>query len=102
MTDSSFNQLFNSVQNQADVQVHLIHFSVILFFYYYYVSDQFFLFLSSLACNSPKKSPPKGKEIVEIQNPLIHPQVDFHHTPLVDKDCKIIESSSQFDLYEIY
>jgi len=46
--------------------------------------------------------PHKGKEIAEIPNPLIHPQVDFHHTPLVERDCKIIESSSQFDLYEIY
>jgi len=46
--------------------------------------------------------PPKGKEIAKIPNPLIHPQVDFHHTPLVNRDCKSIKSSSQFDLYEIY
>lgn len=46
--------------------------------------------------------PPKGKKIAEIQNPLIHPQVYFHHTTLVDRHYKIIESSSQFDLYEIY
>jgi len=46
--------------------------------------------------------PPKGKTIAEVSNPLIHPQVDFHHTPLVDKDCKIIVTSSQFDLFEIY
>jgi len=46
--------------------------------------------------------PPKGKAIAEVSNPLIQPQIDFHHTPLVDKDCKIIETSSQFDLFEIY
>lgn len=102
MTDSSFNQIFNSVQNQADIQVHLIHFQLYYFFCYYCVSDQLFPFLSSSAYNSPNKMPPKGKEIVEIPNTLIRPQVDFHHTPLVDRDCKIIESSSQFNLYEIY
>lgn len=46
--------------------------------------------------------PPKGKEVIETQNPLIHPQVDFHHTPLVDRDYKINESLSEFDLFEIY
>lgn len=46
--------------------------------------------------------PPKGKEVAEIPNPLVHPHVDFHHTPLVGRNCKIIETSSQFDLYEIY
>lgn len=75
---------------------------VILFFCYHYVSKWFLPFLSLSTCNPLNKMPPKGKEIVEIPNPLIDPQVDFHHTPLVNKDCKIIESSSQFDLYEIY
>ena len=46
--------------------------------------------------------PPKGKSIAEVSNPLIQPQIDFHHIPLVEKDCKIIETSSQFDLFEIY
>ena len=46
--------------------------------------------------------PPKGKAIVEVPNPLIHPQFNFHHVPLVNKECKIVETSSQFDLFEIY
>ena len=46
--------------------------------------------------------PPKGKEVAKTPNPLIHPQVGFHHTLLVDRDCKINESLSKFDLFEIY
>jgi len=45
---------------------------------------------------------PKGKEIAKILNPLIHPHLDFHHTPLADRDYKIIQSLSQFVLYEFY
>jgi len=45
--------------------------------------------------------PPKGKEVAEIPKSLIHPQVDFHHTPLVDRNYKTHESLSEFDLFEI-
>ena len=71
-----------------------------------YLSPLCLLFLLSFchlqSAVSFAKMRPKGKTIVEVSNPLIQPQIDFHHTPLVDKDCKIIETSSQFDLFEIY
>jgi len=46
--------------------------------------------------------PPKVKAIAKVSNLLIQPQIDFRHTPLADKDYKIIETSSEFDLFEMY
>ena len=58
--------------------------------------------MSLLVCNSINEMPPNRKEVSETQNDLFHPQVDFHHTPLVDRDYQIHESLSEFEWFDIY
>ena len=35
-------------------------------------------------------------------NPMVYPQVDLDHIPLVDRDYKIHETKSDFDLFDVY
>ena len=44
---------------------------------------------------------PKRKE-QEIFNPMVHPPLDLDHFPLADRDFKIHETLSEFDLFDIY
>lgn len=46
--------------------------------------------------------PPKFKRQEEPVSPLIHPSIDFHNIPLVDRDYKIHETLCEFELFEIY
>jgi len=44
---------------------------------------------------------PKQKE-PKIFNPMMHPPMDLDYLPLADKDFKIHETLSKFDLFNIY
>jgi len=44
---------------------------------------------------------PKKKE-PEVFNPMVHPLLDLDHLPLADRDFKIHETLSEFDLFDIY
>ena len=48
-------------------------FSVTFFFCYHCVSTKSFPFLSHSVCNPINRMFPKGKEVVETKNTLIHP-----------------------------
>lgn len=100
-TSSPFKPIFCPVPSKAASRFTQ-SFSITLFFCYHCVSAKSFPFLSLSVCNLINRMPHKWKEVAETQNPLIHPQADFHHTPLVDKYFKIHESLSKFDLFEIY
>lgn len=46
--------------------------------------------------------PPKYKGLEEPVSLLIHPPIDFHHIPVVDRDYKIHEILDEFDIFEMY
>ena len=46
------------------------------------------------------KMPPKQYQLPF--NPMVYPQVDLDHLALVDRDFKIHEIESNFDLFDVY
>ena len=46
--------------------------------------------------------PPNNKGLEEPVSLLLHPQIEFHHIPLVDRDHKIHETLCELDLFELY
>jgi len=44
----------------------------------------------------------KEKSKVIEENPLLPIVIDLDHQPMVDQEYKIIETSGEFDLYELY
>ena len=45
---------------------------------------------------------PKGKYKASNDNPLLPHIIDLYHQPLVDQEYKILETSCEFDLYELH
>lgn len=45
---------------------------------------------------------PIGKNKVTEEKPLLPPIIDLDNKPLVDQEYKIIETSCEFDLYELH